>query len=287
MTDGAHIKRQHVVSRVVLTRFAIGGSLEVEDGRRPDRWRLRSPSATGYVEDYVRHDSLGAEALWQKTETLLAAALDALEAGEIPKQGSKTEQTIKDCLALHWARSHSLRAVTDRAWKEARRASVDELAGRPDILAQVFTQRTGRTDPTPQDLADVNADLHRGPEEVLDGRHFSRRVRHFYAEAQAHFADRSLEVGRCMPEARDLVISDNPVVTPSRHKPGLNAEQGVALGDASHVGMPLGPRLFVSLTDWPDKAEISDLQAAMLNKWQARVRRTYLIRRPPESNSPR
>lgn len=127
----------------------------------------------------------------------------------------------------------------------------------------------------------MNDDLHQGPEDVVDGRHFSERVRHFYAEAQAKFADRSLEVGRCLPGTRDLVISDNPVVTPSRRKPGLNAEQGVALGDARAVGMPLGPRLFVSLTDRSDAARIGDAQAAGLNDWQASVRRTYLVRRPP------
>lgn len=152
---------------------------------------------------------------------------------------------------------------------------------RPELLARVFAQRTGRNDPTPQDLADVNEDLHQGPEDFIDGRHFSERVRHFYAQAQARFADRSLEVGRCLPDTRDLVISDNPVVTPSHRKPGLNAQQGVALGDAHAVGMPLGPRLFVSLTDRPDAATIGDAQAAVLNDWQASVRRTHLIRRPP------
>lgn len=92
-------------------------------------------------------------------------------------------------------------------------------------------------------------------EVLVDGGELLRR-----AEAQAKFADRSLEVGRCLPDTRDLVISDNPVVTPARRKPGLNAEQGVALGDAYAVGMPLGPRLFVSLTDSPDTATISNAQ---------------------------
>ena len=281
MTDGPHIKRQHVVSKVVLARFAVDGIVEVEDVRRPGRWRPKSPSAVGYVEDYVRHDSAGAEAVWQRTETLLATVLDELDAGVVPERGSRTEQTVKDCLAIHWARSHSFKAAADKAWETVRRASAEDLARRTEVLARVYAQRTGRNDPTPQDLADVNDDLHQGPEDVIDGRHFSKRVRHFYAEAQAKFADRSLEVGQCLPETPDLVISDNPVVTPSRRKPGLNAEQGVALGDAHAVGMPLGPRLFVSLTDRPDAARIGDAQAAGLNDWQASVRRTHLVRRPP------
>jgi hypothetical protein len=280
MTKAPHIKRQHVVSRVVIARFAVDGAVEVEDVRKPGRWRPKSPSAVGYVEDYVRHDSAAAEAMWQRTETLLVTALDELDGGLVPTQGSRTEQAIKDCLALHWARSHSFKAAADRAWERVRRASYEDLARRPELLTRVFAQRTGRDDPTAEELADVNDELHQGPEDVVDGRHFSERVRHFYAEAQAKFADRSLEVGRCLPDARDLVISDNPVVTPSHRKSGLNAEQGVALGDAHAVCMPLGPRLFVSLTSRPDAARISDMQAAGLNDWQVRVRRTHLVRRP-------
>lgn len=280
MTGGQHITRQHVVSRVVFARFTVDRNVEVEDVRKPGRWRLKSPSAVGYVVDYVRHDSADVEAVWQQTETLLATALAELDRGGLPEQGSRTEQTVKDCLALHWARSHSFKAAVDGAWERVRRISAEDLARRPELLARVFAQRTGRDDPTPQDLADVNNDLHQGPEDIVNGRHFSERVRHFYAKAQAKFADRSLQVGRCPSDTRDLVISDNPVVTPSRHKPGLNAEQGVALGDAYAVGMPLGPRLFVSLTDRPDVARIGDAQAAVLNDWQASVRRTHLIRRP-------
>lgn len=280
MTNTPRIKRQHVVSRVVIARFAVDGLVEVEDVRKPGRWRPKSPSAVGYVEDYVRHDSAGAEAVWQRTETLLATALDELDGGVAPARGSRTEQTVKDCLALHWARSHSFKAAADKAWERVRRASLEDLARRPELLARVFAQRTGRDDPTAEDLADVNDDLHQGPDDVVDGRHFSERVRHFYAEAQAKFTDRSLEVGRCLPNTQDLVISDNPVVTPSRRKSGLNAEQGVALGDAHAVGMPLGPRLFVSLTDRPDVARIGDAQAAGLNDWQVSVRRTHLVRRP-------
>jgi hypothetical protein len=102
MTDRPQIQRRHVVSEVVLARYAVDGIVEVEDVRKPGRWRAKSPSAVGYVEDYVRHDSAGAEAVWQRTETLLAKALDELDGGVVPERGSRTEQTVKDCLALHW-----------------------------------------------------------------------------------------------------------------------------------------------------------------------------------------
>lgn len=139
MTGGRHITRQHVVSKVVLARFAVDGIVEIEDVRKPGRWRPKSPSAVGYVEDYVRHDSIGAEAVWQRTETLLATALNELDGGVVPEGGSRTEQAVKDCLALHWARSHSFKAAADKAWERVRRASIEDLAAarapRPSLRA--------------------------------------------------------------------------------------------------------------------------------------------------------
>jgi hypothetical protein len=136
MTGGQHITRQHVVSKVVLTRYAVDGIVEIEDVRKPGRWRPKSPSVVGYVEDYVRHDSAGAEAVWQRTETLLATALNELDGGVVPERGSRTEQTVKDCLALHWARSHSFKAAADKAWERVRRASIEDLARLPELLAR-------------------------------------------------------------------------------------------------------------------------------------------------------
>ena len=131
MTGGQHITRQHVVSKVVLVRFAVDGIVEIEDVRKPGRWRPKSPSAVGYVEDYVRHDSAGDEAVWQRTETLLATALNELDGGVAPERGSRTEQTVKDCLALHWARSHSFKAAADKAWERVRLASIEDSRGGP------------------------------------------------------------------------------------------------------------------------------------------------------------
>lgn len=105
-----HVTKQHVVSQVVLGQFADDDyELEVEDVRRPGRWRRKAPAAVGYVIDFVRHDSVGAEALWQTVETRLRVALDELNAGGVPAKGSATEEAVRDCLALHWARGSAVR----------------------------------------------------------------------------------------------------------------------------------------------------------------------------------
>lgn len=277
---GKHITKQHVVSQVVLGQFASDGVVEVEEARRPGRWRPKAPAAVGYVNDFVRYDSAGAEALWQTVETRLRDALDELAAGGVPERGSAAEEALRDCVALHWARSSAVRTVSERAWLKVRQQSMDTMAARPDILAALHEKATGRP-AGPEDLQAVNERLHQGPAEVLSGEHFSARVRYFFDHARTVFENRSLQVGRCEPAAEDLLISDSPVVTPSRSLPGLNPEQGVALGDASAAGMPLGPRLFVCLHDRPEAAAIRPEQARELNAWQRSVSPRRMFRRPP------
>ncbi len=279
MGDQRRITKQHVVSQVLLGEFAVNGRLEVEDARRPGRWRLKSPAAVAYVKDYVRYDNTGAEATWQTVETRLRDALDELRTDEPPPRGSAAEAALLDCVALHWARSIPVRAVSERAWRCVRAQSMAAMAERPDVLARLHMQATGRP-AGPGDLLEVNERLHQGPAQIQSGEHFSDRVRQFFDKARDRFVGLSLQVGWCTEDAEDLLLSDSPVVTPSRSRTGLNPEQGVALGDAYAVGMPLGPRLFVSLHDRPERAVIAPEQARRLNGWQRQVRRSQLFRRP-------
>ncbi|MDQ1677135.1 MAG: hypothetical protein QOF58_1184 [Pseudonocardiales bacterium] len=279
MGERRHITKQHVVSQVVLAAFAVDGQVEVEDVRRPGRWRLKAPAAVGYVNDYVQHDSAGAEALWQTVETRLRDALDELRFGRLPPRGSEVEATIRDCIAVHWARSKAVSAMSERLWERVRHDHMRAMAGHPDVLAAVFQIRTGRT-AEPAELQETNEWLHAGPPEIRSGEHFSGRVRYLFEQAQAKFGDRSLQVGMCGNGVENLLMSDCPVVTPSRSRAGLNPEQGVALGDADAAGMPLGPRVFVSLHDRPERVVIGFREARMLNDWQRTVRREQLFRQP-------
>jgi hypothetical protein len=278
-----HIRKQHVVSQVVLTAFAFDGKVEVEDARRPGRWRSKAPAAIGYVNDYVRHDSAATEALWQTVETRLRDALDELRSGVLPPRGSAMEAAIRDCIAVHWARSKAVSAMSERLWKHVRRDHMQQMARRPDVLAAVFRARTGRT-AGPAELQETNEWLHAGPPEIRSGEHFSTRVRYYFERARAMFGDLSMQVCVCGDGVENLLISDCPVVTPSRSRPGLNPEQGVALGDADGAGMPLGPRVFVWLHDRPERVVqlvvLGSEEARTLNDWQRTVRREQLFRQP-------
>jgi hypothetical protein len=275
-----HVTKQHVVSQVVLGQFADEDyELEVEDVRRPGRWRRKAPAAVGYVNDFVRHDSAGAEALWQTVETRLRVALDELNAGGVPAKGSATEEAVRDCLALHWARGSAVKEVSERAYRRVRQRSMGDLAAHPDVLAALHERATG-LEAGPEDLRAVNERLHSGPTEILSGEHFSERVQHFFEKARRYFAGRSLQVGVCADDAEDLLLSDCPVLTPSRSRPGLNPEQGVRLDQAHAALMPVGPRVLVSLHSEPERAVVAASDAARMNDWQRSVRKRQMYRRP-------
>lgn len=135
---------------------------------------------------------------------------DGLDAGGVPALESQTEQTVKDCLALHWARSHSFKTAAELAKERSGLRAAAGSPGSPSFSPLAFRQQTGRDDPTQQELADLIDDITRGPDDVVDGRHFAAQVLHFFAQAQAVLADWTLVVSRCLPGARDLVIADKP-----------------------------------------------------------------------------
>ena len=69
-------REQHVVSKVLLRRFAEVGLIEVSALAYPDGgWRRRSPAAVGYVENLVQANAEEVEQVWGEVESRLTPAL--------------------------------------------------------------------------------------------------------------------------------------------------------------------------------------------------------------------
>ncbi len=277
--NGDMVTKQHVVSQVVLSEFAVDGQLEVEDVRQPGRWRPKSPAAVGYIKHFVQHDSASTEALWQTVETRLPSAIREVRSGTAPTPGFVNESILRDCIALHWARSKAVKTQTDRSWLKVQAAHAEDLrTRRRPLLEAVYAARFGRPG-TDEELETLNGELHVGPPEILDGRHFASRLPYFFEFAKDKFADKRIQVLICAEDLTDLVMSDCPVVAPKRRGPGLNPAQGVALGDAVAAGMPLGPRVYVGIHDASEVVEVNAAQVSQLNSYQHRVRDVQLFRR--------
>jgi hypothetical protein len=110
------VSGQHVVSKVILSRFAgvsgpDAGLLYPFRLRSPDaRHRLLGLDGCGKVPDFISYASGSAEWLWKQTEDRLQDPLAALDNGTLPVSAMH-QAAIKDAIALHYARSTAARIV--------------------------------------------------------------------------------------------------------------------------------------------------------------------------------
>lgn len=273
-------RKQHVVSQVLLRRFAVDGKVEVASLEYPNGpWLKRAPAAVGYVRDFVRADVSAVEQAWAEVEGRLAAAFSEVDQGGIIKAGGAIESALRDCLALHWARSIPIRAAVDQAWLRVRARSFADLEGRPAVLDRAFQQLTGLHADGPEARAIANEMLHEGPEELQSGEHFAERVLFFFECARTKLAATHVAVYDLPTIAGDLLLADSPVVTPNRSRTGWRPGQ-VALDDAVGFAMPIGPRVAISANDAPTRHTVSVAQVDELNQMQKLVADAHVFRRP-------
>ncbi|PZT91589.1 MAG: hypothetical protein DI630_29370 [Gordonia sp. (in: high G+C Gram-positive bacteria)] len=273
-------RKQHVVSQVLLRRFAVDGDIEVLAMDYPHSgWRRHSPAAVGYVKDFVRANAEEVEQVWAEVESRLARAFADVDRGSSVKPRGATEEALRDCLALHWARSRRVRDTVGRAWNDVRARSQADLATRPELLDRSFLQLTGLHPAGPQARAIANDRLHEGPDDIRSGRHFADRVVEFFVHAQDKLASSHIAVYDIPDEAEDLLLSDSPVVAPNREHTGWGPGE-VALGDAIAFAMPIGPRTAVSAHPTPTRHTITIEEALELNQMQRQVVVSHLYRRP-------
>lgn len=283
-------RRQHVVSQVVLRRFTTGGLLEALTLEHPRAgWRRYPPSAVGYVRDFVQVDAEQVERVWGEVEARLPDAFEILDRQNPVIAGSPTESTLLDCLALHWARSGPVRDVSERAWSQVRARSHADFAERPALLDIGFRQLTGLHPAGPEARRIANDRLHEGPDDIRSGKHFADRVVEYFQHARSRLATSHLAVYDLPEDADDLVLSDSPVIAPDTARTGWGPAS-IALGQATALAMPVGPRTAICAHTAPTRETITTDQARELDDMQRLVATAYLYRRPtprPANTQPR
>lgn len=227
---------------------------------------------------FDRHDAIGSEERWGEIEDQgpkMYAALEARTAVGDP--GS--EAILRDVLALHWARSGAMKAAHEQVTEQVTRRSIENLARYPGLLERAMLKSTGLHATSAEALDWFNQEVHRravaqNSEEWWSG----RNARHF-AEARTMMEKWSVQVGYA-PIGAELIISDAPVVTVKSGHHGLGPHQGVALGDASEICMPLGPGVMVALGSEPKTVDLTPDIVDRYNDLQIRARIRWLGCRP-------
>jgi hypothetical protein len=145
---------QHTVSKFLLKRFADKGDVAVFD-RRYGRRQRRSFGSRIFETTFDAHDPKRSESMWGSVETRAGITIRRLESG-LPLK-SDDEQTLRDLMAVHWARSRAIMtardAITEGIVEDSKRKT---LEARPHLLVQAYLTEVGLIPTTSAQLEWIN-----------------------------------------------------------------------------------------------------------------------------------
>lgn len=251
-TGHPRVHKQHLISKVLLRRFADrSGNLQSFDLKHGAS-RPRHPSQVGWRHNFVEHESAAMEALWAQVELRLSAALDDVENGTVFDRHESSE-TLRIAIALHFMRRDLVKSKFDALHTSSRER------------AQADARRRG---------FEAEADLAGEEFEAERDETFSEVLRDLFGRAERLAADSHLEV----VTSRDtpLVLGDFAVLS-------MNSAGGVGFipfaAAATHI-LPVGPHHMVALASADDEFDISSEHAEQLNEFQLVRAQQHAFYRP-------
>jgi hypothetical protein len=238
----APTEKQHLVSRVLLSRWAVQNKL-IAFNLQLDRPRRRAPSAEGFQKWFVQeHESSRMETLWAKVEARLPAVFRAVD-NETALDDPGYVRTLKDLLALH-----AIRALyVSQMWADAmvgseHAAAVLELANDPGLLAGHFHERTGLEAAGPGAILEERNRILRDVVRRLGvgGTAFAESLEEQLEKLKAWLEPRNLEIGVAQQGA--FIIADSPAVTADSVTGRVGFRAGATIGASDAFVLPLDPR---------------------------------------------
>ncbi|MFD6247667.1 DUF4238 domain-containing protein [Streptomyces roseolus] len=279
-----HVVGQHVISQVLLKRFATpfgsnGLKLVPFNLDRPNhRHKMASPRECGKVKHFARFASASLEQVWGKLETRIPDAALAVDRGEV-FQHEQHVQTLKDLIALHLVRSLHYRDIHERIFTKVyteQRAAL--LTDKSDLLRLAVLQRSGLHLTGPQGLAAAADQLLRPHLDAFEnGADFRIRVEDTFARAKEMVSAAGLEI--LVPATGEFLLGDAPAVAiqQSEDRTAFN----VAIGDSTAIVLPFGPKhLLVGRTPRNGMGIAPAKVVTFLNQLQIEAARQWVYIRP-------
>ena len=284
--SSATVPKQHVVSRTLLRHFcevvdARRGSQLAELALQNEHVRLIGPGGAGYVLNFVKVDSATTEARWQTVEAKLPKAIEAAETGTLPHRPD-LEDLLLQAVSLHFARNPLSRDIHERSFEAAYEHQLQALAAHP--LAEEAFRRNH------QGIVTAGpAGRRLGAEAVLEnmrgkfdkGLFFRLRVEELFESCIVRFRGLGIEV-LTVPEdiGAEFMMGDAPAVPTDDHNLFAGLYEGMGLGVASKVILPLTPRLVIALSQHPNSHRATNDEVAELNRLEARAAQHHVYYRP-------
>jgi hypothetical protein len=284
--SAGHVTDQHVISKVILKRFA------ATDG--PDKgliypFRLKYPQARhrpflgpdgcGKVPNFVTYASASVERLWQETENKLHDALAAVDGGTLFKSDSHVA-TIKDAIALHFARSIAARIVHFRLWVQLAVAARARwmTVWRPRLEYEFYRKKGFYAAGEEALELFLDESMQFSMELASSGALFRVRIEELFRQARERSDRSALEI--LSAGDSEFLLGDVPALTVRRDRNQVGVLGGIAMDDAHAVILPLGPHHVASLGKSNLTAELSRDQVAHANGLQVAGAVEYVYLRP-------
>lgn len=242
------VGEQHTVSKVLLKQFAGHGG---RDNRRiipfsleyPDsRHRSKSPRECGKVPDFVKFGSGHLERhVWKPIEDALPDALAAVDDRTVFDRPEHVA-TIKNAIILHFVRSTQIRDLQRDIWPHlVARKREWWLSSGATLLNHGYRLHHGLYPGSVQERQRFLEErlqlwLDAAESELL----FDARLEALFHQGCEMVADFGLEI--LTPERGQFLIGDVPALTVRHDRNKAGVRNGIALGDAHSVVLPLGPR---------------------------------------------
>jgi hypothetical protein len=279
-------KRQHVVTKAILRRFADPSSRKLEVYfRESGDVEFADPDGVCWIEHFVREDPEKAELLWGTYERRLTYFYAALDEIDFFKN-ERAVRTARSMLALHAARSYTARDIAGVAEALTKKKVVRDLVRhhRDELVGRIRSRSSFAIPMTPAmliDEANRTVDRNASPLEVGGQLFRDRLFVHFREARRLMDAQPGLEIFAPANPHSEFAIGDDPVLIPSRNRDGrFGPLQRVGWFDAETFLMPFSPRHVIAVGPANRRFEMADDAVEWVNGHQLRQTREHLVARP-------
>lgn len=260
---------QHLVSRGLLRRFAHHrrGPIACLDLDSLIQ-RIDKVENLGCVEDADMDAPNAVENVWNnEVESRLPYAFQLLDEGKLLSNPTAIT-TLKNCIALHFARGFAAKEVTEKILiPHTTQEAMDAVLERFTPIQALYAL-TGSADSSSTKLL-YEAIRKEFTEKLRVERFMDDAFLDLYRKGQSFLETKSLEIWHS--QDKDFLLGDIPVVTHEKSTGKVGVLDDVSWDKSDILFMPLGPYHVVAVSNIPAYKETDNRMVERLNVYQVRA----------------
>jgi hypothetical protein len=289
--DGARptVPKQHFLSQVVQRRWqepvpGLGKVLRSYDLRTGVEDH-GTTEELGMVEHFVQVDSKATEDLWWVVENEFNRAVNPVLAGQPPS--AKQLDTLKACVALHYIRNPQIVKGHQDGFAAAVEQQTERLI-RVGYASLVYYREHGIWPAGPEAYQEgVDLVQKRMTDLQASGGLFRLSIQRLYEKVRDEwFASMNIELVVPVSSSKEFLIGDVPALTVNTTTGTAGVRNGVAIGNADLIFMPLAPKLAAIVGGGTGVHTANDQECDDLNRYQVIGASHYVYYRPGANFAP-